>query len=318
MDRLILRDLAVFETVARRGSFTDAASELGVKQSTLSYTISQLERKVGVPLLARTTRSVAPTSSGRRLLEILSPAMRDLREELVRLQEARETVAGVIRLTMIPAAFESFVRPALPSFCQRYPDVEIEISTNEGLNDIVAEGFDGGIRFGTLIDKDMVALPLTKSTPVVIAGSTSYFERYPIPLVPEDLAAHRIVSYRYKSSSRLLRWPLQKGRQKFEFKADPALIFDDGAAIRSAVIDGMGLGFLLRSQVLGDLKGGNLVDVLTEWLTDLPGFSLYYPSRRRTSPAFRALIEHFKEVGKVKSSEFLAPTARSFRDGEAL
>src|SRR5688572_26584203 len=126
MDRLILRDLAVFEAIARRESFTDAASELGVKQSTLSYTIGQLERKIGVPLLARTTRSVAPTSSGRRLLEILGPAMRDLKQELGRLQEARKTVAGVVRLTMIPAAFESFVRPILPSFCQRYPDVEIE------------------------------------------------------------------------------------------------------------------------------------------------------------------------------------------------
>lgn len=157
MDRLILRDLAVFEAVARRGSFTAAASELGVKQSTLSYTVGQLERKLGVPLLARTTRSVAATDPGRRLLEILGPAMRDLREELERLQEASETVAGTVRLTMIPAAFESVVRPTLSKFCQRHPDVKLEISTNEGFNDIVAEGFDGGIRFGTLIDKDMIA-----------------------------------------------------------------------------------------------------------------------------------------------------------------
>lgn len=302
MDRLILRDLAVLEAVARRRSFTEAASELGVKQATLSYTIGQLEKKVGVPLLARTTRSVAATDSGRRLLEILGPAMRDLREELQRLQEARETMAGVVRLTMIPAAFDSIVRPALPSFCQRYPNVEIEISTNEGLDDIVTEGFDGGIRFGTLIDKDMVALPLTKSTPVVIAGSASYFEKNPVPVTAEDLAAHRIVSYRYKSSSRLFWWPLQKGRQKFEYKAAPALIFDDGVAIRSAVMDGMGLGFLLRSQVIGDLDAGNLKEVLAEWLTDLPGFSLYYPSRRGTSPAFRALIEHFKEAARAKNS----------------
>lgn len=305
MDRLILRDLAVFEAVARRRSFTEAASELGVKQSTLSYTISQLEKKLGVPLLARTTRSVAATDPGRRLLEILGPAMRDLRDELTKLQEASETVAGVVRLTMIPAAFESVVRPTLPGFCQRYPDVQIEISTNEGLDDIVGDGFDGGIRFGTLIDKDMVAIPLTNSTPVVIAGSASYFEKYPIPVIPEDLAAHRIVSYRYKSSSRLFRWPLEKGRQKFEYRANPALIFDDGAAIRSAVMDGMGLGFLLRSQVVGDLDAGDLVEVLAEWLTDLPGFSLYYPSRRRTSPAFRALIEHFKRAGKTKHSAVL-------------
>ncbi|SFB57037.1 transcriptional regulator, LysR family [Rhizobium sp. NFR07] len=302
MDRLILRDLAVLEAVARRRSFTEAASELGVKQSTLSYTIGQLEKKLGVPLLARTTRSVAATESGRRLLEILGPAMRDLREELQRMQGARETVAGIVRLTMIPAAFESVVRPALPGFCERYPGVKVEISTNEGLDDVVAEGFDGGIRFGTLIDKDMAALPLTKSTPVVIAGSASYFEKYPIPLAPEDLVDHRIVSYRYKSSARLLDWPMQMGRRKFEYKINATLIFDDGAAIRSAVVDGLGLGFLLRSQVVGDLEAGRLVEVLTDWTTDLPGFSLYYPSRRRTSPAFRALIEHFKEASKAKNS----------------
>lgn len=297
MDRHILRDLAVFEVVARHQSFTDAASELGVKQSTLSYTISQLERKIGVALLARTTRSVAPTGSGLRLLEILGPALRDLREELLRLQEARETIAGVVRLTMIPVAFESIVRPMLPSFCQRYPDVVFEISTSERLDDIVTEGFDGGIRFGTLIDKDVVALPLTASTPIVIAGSASYFENYPIPLAPEHLAGHRCILYRYLSSSRLFRWPLAKGSQKFEYKGDPALILDDGAAIRSAVMDGLGIGFLLRSQVASDLEAGNLREVLTDWLTDLPGFSLYYPSRRRTSPAFRALIEHFKKEG---------------------
>lgn len=296
MDRHVLRDLAVFEAVARHKSFTEAASELGVKQSTLSYTISQLEQKIGVALLARTTRSVAPTGAGRRLLEILSPAMRDLGEELLRLQEARETVSGVVRLTMIPVAFESIVRPALPGFCQRYPDIAIEISTNEGLDDIVAEGFDGGIRFGTLIDKDMVRLPLTASTPVVIAGSASYFEKYPIPAVPEDLAVHRLILYRYVSSSRLLRLSLIKGRQKFEYKGNPALILDDGAAIRSAVIDGLGLGFLIRSQVAADLETGNLRAVLEDWLTDLPGFGLYYPSRRGTSPAFRSLIEYFKEA----------------------
>jgi DNA-binding transcriptional LysR family regulator len=236
------------------------------------------------------------------LLEILGPAIRDLREELGKLQDARETVAGVVRLTMIPIAFESIIRPMLPSFCQLYPDVTVEISTNEGLNDIVADAFDGGIRFGTLIDKDMIGVALTKSTPVVIAGSASYFKRYPIPAVPEDLAAHRSISYRYMSSSRLFRWPLVKGGRKFTYTGNPSLIFDDGAAIRSAVIDGIGLGFLLRSQVAADLEAGILTEVLTDWLADLPGFSLYYPSRHRTSSAFRAFIEHLRNVSKSSQS----------------
>lgn len=299
---MILRDLVVLEVVARCRSFTQAASELGIKQSTLSYTISQLEKKIGVPLLARTTRSVAPTDSGRRLLEILSPAMRDLVEELQTLQEERTTVTGVVRVTTIPVAFESIIRPVLSSFCQRYPHVVIEISTNEGLDDVVSQGFDGGIRFGTLIDKDMVALPLTATTPVVIAGAPSYFEKYPVPVNPEELIGHRNVSYRYVSSSRLLRWPLAKGHQKLDYKVAPSLIFDDGEAIRKAVIDGLGLGFLLRSQVAADLEAGKLVQVLDDWVTDLPGFSLFYPNRRRISPAFRAFIDHLKEIGKAKNS----------------
>jgi len=300
MDRYVLRDLAVFEAVARHRSFTEAAAELGVTQSTLSYTVAQLEQKIGIALLARTTRQVAPTDSGRRLLEILGPAMSDLSEELSRLQDAREAVAGVVRLTMIPVAFESVVRPTLKSFYQRYPQVSLEISTNEGLSDIVAEGFDGGIRFGTLIDKDMVAISITKTTPVVIAGSTHYFADHPVPSSPNDLAGHRCILYRYVTSSRVFRWPFAKGRQNFEYKGHPALILDDGAAIRSAVVEGLGLGFLLRSQVESDLRTGNVKEVLAEWLTDLPGFSLYYPNRRRTSSAFRALISHLTEANRAR------------------
>lgn len=302
MDRMILRDLAVFEVVARCRSFTQAASELGIKQSTLSYTVSQLEKKIGVPLLARTTRSVAPTDPGRRLLEILGPAMRDLAEEMQSLQEEGATVTGAVRVTTIPVAFESIIRPMLSSFCQRYPHVVVEISTNEGLDDVVEQGFDGGIRFGSLIDKDMVALSLTAATPVVIVGAPSYFEKYPVPINPEDLIAHRTVSYRYVSSSRLLRWPFAKGHQKMDYKVVPSLIFDDGEAIRNVVIDGLGLGLLLRSQVAADLEAGKLVQVLDDWVADLPGFSLFYPSRRRISPAFRAFIDHVKETCKARNS----------------
>ncbi|NTE48078.1 LysR family transcriptional regulator [Agrobacterium pusense] len=298
MDRMILRDLAVFEVVARCRSFTRAASELGIKQSTLSYTINQLEQKLGFPLLARTTRSVAPTDSGRRLLDILGPSMRDLDDELRALQEETAAVTGVIRLTMIPVAFESVVRPVLAAFCQRYPHVVVEISTNEGFDDVVAGGFDGGIRFGTLVDKDMVALPITATTPVVIAGAASYFNENPAPARPDDLINHRTISYRYVTSSRLFHWPLATGHRKFDYKISPSLIFDDGAAIRAAVIDGLGVGFMLRSQVASDLEAGKLVAVLSEWVADLPGFSLYYPSRRRTSPAFRAFIDHMKEAGR--------------------
>jgi DNA-binding transcriptional LysR family regulator len=295
MDRLVLRDLAVFETVARHRSFTGAAAELGVRQSSLSYAVTQLEQRLGIALLARTTRSVAPTDAGRQLLDTLGPALRDIEERLTRLQEMRETVTGTVRLTMIPVAFETIIRPLLPAFYARYPDVSVEISTNEGLSDIVAQGFDGGIRFGTLIEKDMIALPLTRSSPAVIAGSRGYFDTHAIPETPADLADHRCVAYRLITSTRLYRWPLVKGDRRIDYQLDGSLVFDDGEAIRAAVLDGLGLGFLFRSQVTADLEAGRVVEVLADWVADLPGFSLYYPSRRRTSPAFRALIDHLRE-----------------------
>ncbi|WP_246705307.1 LysR substrate-binding domain-containing protein [Rhizobium sp. RM] len=232
----------------------------------------------------------------------MGQAIRDLGEELQTLQDERATVTGVVRLTMIPVAFESIIRPVLPSFCQRYPHVVIEISTNEGLDDVVDQRFDGGIRFRGLIDKDMVSLPLTATTRVVIAGAASYFEKYPTPTNPENLIHHRTISYRYVSSSRLLRWPLATGQRKLDYKVTPSLIFDDGEAIRKAVIDGLGIGFLLRSQVAADLETNKLVQVLDDWVTDLPGFSLFYPSRQRISLAFRAFIDHLKEIGKKKNS----------------
>jgi DNA-binding transcriptional LysR family regulator len=259
-----------------------------------------LEQRIGVALLARTTRSVAPTDAGRQLLETLSPALRDIDEELSKLQEMRTSVSGKVRLTMIPVAFEAVVRPMLRGFYERYPEVSVEISTNEGLSDIVAKGFDGGIRFGTLVERDMVAIPLTTSNPVLIAGSPAYFETRSVPVTPQDLADHRCIFYRFVTSTRLFHWPLVKGDSKVEFRGDGALVFDDGAAIRSAVIDGLGLGFLFRSQVAADLETRRVIEVLSDWVTDFPGFSLYYPSRRRTSSAFRALIEHLRQT-KVRT-----------------
>lgn len=210
------------------------------------------------------------------------------------MQEMRTSVTGKVRLTMTPIAFETAVRSALRSFYESYPDVSVEISINEGLRDIVAQGFDGGIRFGTLVEKDMVAIPLIKSNPVAIAGSSAYFEARSVPTTPEDLADHRCVYYRFMTSARLFPWPPVKGDNKVEFKGDGALVFDDGAAIRSAVIDGLGLGFLFRSQVAADLEAGHIIEVLTDWLTGFPGFSLYYPGRRTTSSAFRAMAGHLR------------------------
>ncbi|SDP69744.1 LysR family transcriptional regulator [Phyllobacterium sp. OV277] len=295
MDRLIFRDLSVFEVVARHQSFTAAAAELGISQSALSYTVSQLEKRIGVPLLTRTTRNVSPTEAGQQLLGTLGPALRDIADQVQALKDQSMSISGTIRLTMVSVAYETILRPILCGFYAKYPNVSVEVSINEGLSDIVSEGFDGGIRFGTLVDRDMVALSLTTSTPVVIVGAPAYFERNgPMPQTPSDLTAHRCITYRFVSSTRLYRWPLAKNGQAIDFKTDGTLILNDGEAIRTAAIDGLGLAFLFESQISQDVVSGRLIRVLADWLPELPGFSLYYPSRRRTTSAFRALIDYIR------------------------
>ncbi len=294
MDRLVLRDLAVFETVARHRSFTAAAAELGISQSSLSYAVSQLETRIGMALLARTTRNVSPTQAGQRLLDTLVPALNDIDEGLANLQEMRETISGSVRLTMVPVAFETILRPALKSFRQAFPNVSVEVSIDEGLSDIVSDGFDGGIRFNMLVEKDMVSVPLTRSTAVSIVASPDYLKERGVPADPEDLVRHACIGYRFVSSTRLYRWPLARGKKKAEYGTDGMLVFNDGEAIRAAALDGLGLAYVFRSQVRNDIDLGSLVPVLTDWLPDLPGFSLYYPNRARTAPAFRAMIDHLR------------------------
>jgi DNA-binding transcriptional LysR family regulator len=295
MDRIVLRDLVVFEVVARHQSFTSAAAELGISQSALSYTVSQLEQRLGLALLARTTRHVAPTEAGRRMLATLVPAFGDIDNELKSLQDLRTDVSGTVRLTMLPVAYDTLLRPILADFFASYPHVSVEVSIDEGTSDIVTNGFDGGIRFGTLVEKDMVVMPLTQSSPVVIVGAPAYFENHvPPPRSPEELKAHRCIGYRYHTSTRLYRWLLEKDGNKIEFKSSGPLVLNDGAAIRSAAIDGLGLAYLFAAMVGNDIHAGRLKPVLQDWLPDLPGFSLYYPSRRRTAPAFRALIAHMR------------------------
>ena len=296
MDRLVLRDLAVFETVARHKSFTAAAAELGISQSSLSYAMSQLENRIGVALLARTTRNVSATQAGQKLLDTLVPALQDIDDGLASLQEMRTTIAGSVRLTMVPVAYETILRPAIRSFKKMFPKVSVEVSIDEGLNDIISDGFDGGIRFNTLVEKDMVSVPLTSVTAVSIVATPEYLEKRGVPLNPEDLASHACIGYRFVSSGRLYRWPLEKGKKRTEYATDGSLVFNDSEAIRAAALDGLGLAYLFRSQVNADIHSGKLVPVLTDWVSDLPGFSLYYPDRTRAAPAFRAMIDHLKSL----------------------
>ncbi|ANF58271.1 LysR family transcriptional regulator [Halotalea alkalilenta] len=300
MDRIILRDLAVFETVARHRSFTAAAAELGLSQSAISYAVGQLEQRLGVALLARTTRSVAPTEAGKRLLGTLVPALGSISDELSMLQNMRETISGTVRLTMTRVCYDEVLRPILGDFLDRHRGIHLDLSIDDGLNDPVADGFDGGIRFGNLVAKDMVALPLTKASPISIVGAPDYLRAHGAPQTPEDLKQHRCLGYRF-ASSRLHRWTLGKNGQWIRFRPETVLVLNDGEAIRMAALDGLGLAYVFSSQVADDIAAGRLLPVLEAWLPDLPGFSLYYPGARQTSPAFRALIEHLRGATAERS-----------------
>ncbi|MBO0143407.1 LysR family transcriptional regulator [Agrobacterium sp. Ap1] len=303
MDRTVLRDLAVFEVVARRQSFTKAAADLGISQAALSYAITQLEQRLGVALLARTTRNVSPTEAGTRLLATLQPALRGIEAELQGLQDMRSHVAGTIRLTTVQVAYDMLIRPKLSGFFARYPHVSMEVSVNDGLTDVISASFDGGIRFGSLVEKDMVAVGLSSTSPAAIVGSPGYLASFKsLPSTPADLQSHRCVNYRFATSGRIFRWPLEKNDTRFEFRGDGPLVLDSGEAIRAAALDGLGLAFLFESQVAGDLAAGTLVKVLPDWVRPLPGFSLFYPSRQQVSPAFRAWIDYMKDSKSDHSS----------------
>lgn len=295
MDRIILRDLAAFEAIARHRSFVGAAAELGLSPSALSHALTLLEQRLGVTLLARTTRSVAPTEAGQRLLQTLAPALQDIAAELRTLQDMRETISGTVRLTTIRAAHDTLLRPMLPAFLAAYPDVVVDISIEDGLSDLVPDGYDGGIRFGTLVSADMVALPLTRTSAAVIVGAPSYFHAAPIPRAVADLAAHRCIVYRHGASGQRIRWQLEQDGRRHDVKVQGQLVVDDAEALRQAALDGLGLAWLFASQVQDDIAAGRLVSVMQPCVPDLPGFSLHYPDRRRTSPAFRAMIEHLRK-----------------------
>lgn len=303
MDRIILRDLAVFEVVARLQSFTKAASELGISQAALSYAMTQLENRVGVALLARTTRNVAATEAGLRLLETLRPALQNIEVELQGLQDMRSSIAGTVRLTTVQVAYDALIRPNLPGFLSTYPHVRLEVSVDDSLADLVSLSFDGGIRFGSLVEKDMVAVSLTKSSPTVVVASPDYLDRSKgRPLDPADLQDHQCINYRFAGSGRLFHWPLEKKEVRLDVRPPGQLILDNGEAIRAAALDGLGLAFLFEAQVAEDIAAGRLERVLVDWLKPLPGFSLFYPNRRHVSPAFRAWIDYIKGTNRGYSS----------------
>jgi DNA-binding transcriptional LysR family regulator len=294
MDRRDLPDLQLFQIVAEEGSFTRAASRLGRAQSGISQAIAALEQRLGVPLLARTTRNVRPTQAGQRLLQSLSPALRMIDDALTELREARGGVVGTLRLTSIEYPARAIIVPALTGFMEQYPNVTVELSISDRLTDIVEAGFDAGIRMGAHLEQDMSAVPLGPDLRAVVTGSPDYFARRGVPKRLEDLADHACLNYRLASHGDLFRWPFRQGERRVEIAVKGQLITDDADTMIEAALSGQGLTYLFEPFVSEHLAAGRLQTCLEEFCPLWSGYHLYYPGRRQKSAALAALIDYLQ------------------------
>ena len=297
MQRSELNDLLAFEAIARERSFTRAAARLGMSPSALSHAMRNLEQRLGVRLLARTTRSVSPTPAGLRLLGSLTPALAEIEAGLTGLADWRETPSGTVRVTTFSYAAETILKPKLPAFLIANPDVNVEIDVDDGLTDIVAAGFDAGIRFGETVEKDMISVRVGRDLRTVVVGAPAYFARHPKPETPNDLNRHVCINYRLRTSGGLLAWEFEEAGRNIKIRPGGQLVTNDGPLVAAAVRAGAGLGYVMEHDVAEDIAAGRLVQVLADWCPVFPGLRLYHPSRRQTPPALRALIDALKESG---------------------
>jgi DNA-binding transcriptional LysR family regulator len=282
--------LAAFLLVAEERSFTRAAKRLAVSPSALSHAVRGLEERIGVRLLARTTRSVAPTDAGDQFISRLRPALADVRGALDQMAGLRDKPAGRVRLLMPRTAALTVLAPKLARFARDYPDVVLDVTTDNSRLDLIAAGFDAGIQLGEFIARDMVAVRVSPDHRAAIVGSPGYFESHPRPKSPRDLTSHRCINFRHGSDG-IYRWEFDKGKQSLVIAVTGPLIIDDTEIAVGAAIDGVGLAFSAEKHVAARLASGALVRVLEDWCPPFSGYFLYYPSRRQQPAALSALIE---------------------------
>ena len=291
MKREEMADLTAFLVVAEERSFTRAAAKLGMTQSGLSQIMRRLEKRLGLRLLTRTTRSVTTTDAGERLLQTLAPALANLDASLASLSELRDKPAGTIRITSVEHAAKTIIWPALKKLLPDYPDISVEIELNYGMVDIVAERFDAGVRLGEQVAQDMIAVRMAPDMQMAVVGSPAYFARISPPVVPQDLMQHRCINLRLPTSGGLYVWVFEKKGRELKVRTDVPLVFNTIDLIIEAALDGFGLGYLPLDQVETHLASGRLVSVLKDWCPKLSGYHLYYPSRRQPTAAFALLVE---------------------------
>jgi DNA-binding transcriptional LysR family regulator len=302
MRRVALIDLNAFLTVAEEQNFTRAAARLGTSQSALSHTVRRLETRLGVRLLTRTTRRVAPTAAGEQLLRTLGPALDQIGTELASLSALRETPAGQIRITTSEHAAHTVLWPVLETLLPRYPDIHVELSINSGFTDIVAERFDAGIRLGESIAKDMVAVRIGPDLRMAVVGAPAYFATHPPPRTPQDLAAHVCINLRLPTSGGLYAWEFGKHGRALKVRVEGQLACNNAAMILRAAASGFGLACVLEDHVAAAVADGRLLRVLEDWCPPFTGYHLYYPSRRQASAAFSLLVNALRFTGPPAGS----------------
>ncbi len=283
-------DLSVFLCTAQHLNFSKAAIELGLTPSALSHSVKALENRLGVRLFNRTTRSVALTEAGERLYARLKPAFRDIDDALEDLNHFRDKPSGNLRITSGRQACELVLLPIASEFLQLYPDIRLEVVESDALLDIVANGFDAGVRFGDRLEADMVSLPIGPTMRSVVVGSPAFFERHAAPQKPEDLHALPCIRHRYPSGS-MYRWELERGGIAQEIEVNGPLTLGDVSLMIGPALQGLGLAYVFEDMVSEHLASGRLVQVLADWCPYYPGLHLYYPSRRHVPAALKAFID---------------------------
>ena len=292
-----LDDLLAFVAVARERSFTRAAARLGVSQSALSHTMRELEARLGVRLLTRTTRSVSPTEAGERLLNTVGPRLEDIEAELGALGELRDKPAGTIRLTATEYAADEILLPKLAKLLRAYPDIKVEIVIDYGLTDIVAQRFDAGVRSGEQVAKDMIAVRIAPDMRIAVVGAPSYFKRQPEPKRPQDLVNHNCIKLRLPTHGGVYAWEFEKAGRELRVRVDGQLTYNTTAQMFSAALAGLGLAYVPEGLAKPHVAKGRLKRVLTDWCPPYSGYHLYYPSRRQPSAAFALLVDALRERG---------------------
>jgi DNA-binding transcriptional LysR family regulator len=291
MARDNIGDLLAFLAVARERSFTRAAAKVGVSQSALSHTIRQLESRLGVRLLTRTTRAVSPTEAGERLLEGIGPHFDEIEVQVDALNALREKPAGTIRITAADYAISSVLWPKLKKFLPKYPDIKVELLLDNGLTDIVTERYDAGVRMGEQLAKDMISARIGPDFRFAVVATKDYFSNRSEPSKPQDLVQHSCINYRFPTSGGLWSWEFEEKGREVKIRVDGQLVFNNIFHVLDAALAGLGVAYVPEEIALPHIAKGRLKHVLEAWCPTWDGYHLYYPSRRQSSPAFVALLE---------------------------